>query len=112
MPSLQHLGRLVLKNFGNGALQPVAELLQRIEGDVLFSQFEPVKRGVRNAGFAGELLKSQVPAPFSEERGQLLCQSSLCHDWMLQPVKSHMWDILIDQVLCEAYKRRREIECL
>jgi hypothetical protein len=52
VPILHHFGRLVLKNLGNGALQPVAELFQRIQRDVLISQFEPVKGGVRNAGFA------------------------------------------------------------
>ena len=83
------------KYLRNGALQPVAELFQRIERDVLFSQFEPVQGRVGNAGFAGELLKSEVAAPFTEERGQLLRQSLLSHDRMLQPLKSRMWDILL-----------------
>ena len=36
-------GKSALKNVTDLALQPVAELFQRIERDVLFSQFKPVE---------------------------------------------------------------------
>jgi hypothetical protein len=59
----------------------------------LFALFKPVERRTGYSGFAGELVKREVFAPLSEERGQLLCQSFLCHDWMLQLAQSHMWEI-------------------
>ena len=90
-----------MKNLRNRAFQPVRELFQGIERDVLFSQFEPVESGVRNASFARELLKSEIAAPFSKERGQLLRQSFLCHDRILQLTKSHKWDNLLVRLIFE-----------
>jgi hypothetical protein len=69
----------LLKQFVNGALEPVAELFQRIERDVLFTQFKSMQCRIRDACFARELLKSEVSTPFSEERGQLFRQSLLSH---------------------------------
>jgi len=60
-----------------------------------------VERGVRNASFARELLKSEIAAPFSKERGQLLRQSFLCHDRILQLTKSHKWDNLLVRLIFE-----------
>ena len=83
------------KNLRHGALQPVADLFEGVECDVLFTQFQAMKGRIRNAGFAGELLKSELPAFLTKERRELFCQCFAGHDGMVQPVVSLMWDILL-----------------
>jgi hypothetical protein len=41
-----------LKQFCNGTLERVAELFQRIESDILLTQFESMQCRIRNAFFA------------------------------------------------------------
>ena len=69
-----------LEDVRNLALQPAANLFQRLQGHVLFRHLHPVQGRVGNTGFARELLESQITPAFAEELRQLLCQS-ICHDW-------------------------------
>ena len=50
-----HQSNLVRKDVAEFDFQLVQQGLQLIERNVTFPQFEPVKHGVRDAGFFGEL---------------------------------------------------------
>ena len=108
-------GKSLPKNLRNRTLQPVADLFQRIERDVLLAQFEPVQGRIRKSGFAGILLVGEIAPPFPEERCQLLCQSFSSHDWMLSPALSHMWNICLvasSHYLAIEFTEQRKIRTL
>jgi hypothetical protein len=64
---------------------------------------------VGNACFTGKLLESQFTPLFTKELSELLCQS-VCHDWMLQRMLSHIWDFWLEEQPMLELPLRHQVE--
>jgi hypothetical protein len=65
---------LPLKDVANRALQPVTNLLQGLEGDILLSNLQPLQGRVADPDLPGELLIREVAPPLPQECTELFCQ--------------------------------------
>jgi hypothetical protein len=89
------LPRSILKHLPNRAFEPITELLQGLQGDVLVPHLKPVQGGIRQPSFPCKLLIRKVSALLSEPSSQLFSQSVLCHEPILRLAVSHKWDFCL-----------------
>jgi hypothetical protein len=86
------LPRSILKHLPNRAFEPITELLQGLQGDVLVPHLKPVQGGIRQPSFPCKLLIRKVSALLPQPRRQSFSQSVLCHPSILRLALSHKWD--------------------
>src|SRR5690606_32863653 len=77
------------EEFGNVNVKGLAQLLQRVEGDVLLEILDAHDGGLRQAGFAREIALRGVSPPFLDESCQPPAQMN--HMWFILWTTNHMW---------------------
>jgi|SRR5579883_2839433 len=91
------------ENICDFTVQSINNLLQALQCHALFSIFEPIQGGRRDAKFPGELAISNLPSPTPEKLCKLLVQTR-SHPAMVPNEPFRMRNILIDLKVLPVYR--------
>lgn len=81
------------EHVGHRALQPVAHLLQGLQGHILLPHLQPLQGRIADPHLTRELLIREVAPLLSQERTESLCQALGHLPAILVRRLSHKWDI-------------------